>query len=203
MEFTVNFRIASDDNYESPREWDNLGKIVHWHRRYNLGEAAVGDMEEALVSMIPVCEELDRLQQRHEEDKVTREDYIIGLEKLVDKYNICLPIYMYDHSGVTINTTGFACGWDSGQVGFIYASAEDCRREFGRLWRKKAERCLKGEIETYDQFLRGEVYWFCLEVTGDIEEEDSCGGFYGSDIRTNGMLDHIPARYHPFILEEY
>ena len=30
---------------------------------------------------------------------------------------IYLPLYLYDHSGITMNTTGFSCQWDSGQVG--------------------------------------------------------------------------------------
>ena len=37
-----------------------------------------------------------------------------------DPANIALPVFMYDHSGITINTTGFSCRWDSGQVGIIY-----------------------------------------------------------------------------------
>ena len=34
---------------------------------------------------------------------------------------VILPLYLYDHSGITMNTCGFSCPWDSGQVGWIYA----------------------------------------------------------------------------------
>ena len=27
---------------------------------------------------------------------------------------VILPLYLYDHSGITMNTTGFSCPWDSG-----------------------------------------------------------------------------------------
>jgi hypothetical protein len=40
---------------------------------------------------------------------------------------VWLPVYMYDHSGCTINTTGFSCGWDSGQVGIIYADKDQIK----------------------------------------------------------------------------
>jgi hypothetical protein len=30
-----------------------------------------------------------------------------------------------------MNTTGFSCPWDSGQIGWIYASLEDVKKEFG------------------------------------------------------------------------
>ena len=41
-------------------------------------------------------------------------------------------------------------------------------------------KALKVELEVYDQYLRGEVYWFSVEnKQGDLI--DSCGGFYGYD----------------------
>ena len=47
---------------------------------------------------------------------------------------VILPLYLYDHSGITMNTCGFSCPWDSGQVGWIYASAMDS--SFSRkMWR--------------------------------------------------------------------
>lgn len=31
-------RIVQDVDTESPREWDNLGTMICWHSRYNLGD---------------------------------------------------------------------------------------------------------------------------------------------------------------------
>jgi hypothetical protein len=30
--------VEQDDNTESPREWDNLGTMICFHSRYNLGD---------------------------------------------------------------------------------------------------------------------------------------------------------------------
>ena len=75
--------------------------------------------------------------------------------KVISQKFLMLPLYLYDHSGITMNTTGFSCPWDSGQVGWIYASKEDALREFGgktftAATRKKAEDRMRGEVEYYD-----------------------------------------------------
>lgn len=54
------------------------------------------------------------------------------LKALADETHCILPVYMYDHSGLTINTTGFSCPWDSGLLGWIYASHDKIKEEFGR-----------------------------------------------------------------------
>lgn len=100
-----------------------------------------------------------------------------------DKDHIALPIYLYDHSGITINTTGFSCRWDSGQVGVIYCTKEQAVKEFGNKIctakvRDKALKCLKGEIKDLDQYIRGEVYGFqVFDPQGEVV--DSCWGYYG------------------------
>lgn len=100
-----------------------------------------------------------------------------------DKSNIVLPVYIYDHSGITINTTGFACPWDSGQVGIIYISRKDAVKEWGKTICTaavvhKAREYLKGEIETLDQYLTGRVFGYVVEDPQG-EETESCWSFYG------------------------
>lgn len=100
-----------------------------------------------------------------------------------DKNCIVLPIYLYDHSGITINTTGFACRWDSGQVGVIYCTKADAIREFGNKVctakvRDKALKVLKAEIEELDQYIQGDVYGYqVFDPSGEVV--DSCWGYYG------------------------
>ena len=55
---------------------------------------------------------------------------------------------------------------------------------------ENVERQLQGEVEIYNQYLRGDVYEFVLEDK-DKNHIDSVCGFYGSDVKTNGILDHI------------
>lgn len=114
-------------------------------------------------------------------------------ELLKDK--IWLPVYLYEHSGQTINTTGFSCPWDSGQVGFIAVEKSQVLKEWDkkRLTKnliEKAKECLKGEIKTLDDYLTGNVYGYRInkiteeeDIYGEkiIEEDiDSCWGFFGN-----------------------
>lgn len=48
----------------------------------------------------------------------------------LDKY-VILPLFLYDHSGITMSTSVFSCPWDSGQVGWIYASKQKFIDETG------------------------------------------------------------------------
>jgi hypothetical protein len=157
------FKIFYDTDPQSPRDWDNLGTIVAWHRRYKLGD---------------------------EQPKEDPKEYRSKLPKDV----ILLPVYLYDHSGITINTTGFSCPWDSGQVGFIYVTRERIRQEYSckRISKKRLEsvkRHLDAEIETYDTYLRGEVYGYVREGK-DYSEVDSCWGFFGEH-KDSGILDEL------------
>lgn len=110
-----------------------------------------------------------------------------------------LPIYMYSHSGERISTIPFGDRWDSGLVGYIYmteqkAKEEQLTRKDGKINWKAVKARLESEIETFDQYISGEVYGFISHniKNGIIEEdEDSCYGFFGSDIHKNGILDHI------------
>jgi hypothetical protein len=165
-------QIFVDELSESPREdFDNLGKMICHHNRYSLGD-------------------------KH---NINPKDYNSYAEMLKDimvkeDVGVILPMYMLDHSGITISTTKFSCPWDSGQIGFILASKKSIREEFGvkRITKKlidKVTRILESEVEVYDQYVRGDIYGFKLITDG--EEVDSCWGFYGSDIKTNGMLDNI------------
>ena len=96
---------------------------------------------------------------------------------------VALPLYLYDHSGLTMRTYPFSCPWDSGQVGYIYADREMILKEFGgkrltKAKREKAEKVLKSEVETYDQLLTGQVYGYMVEDQHG-QHIDSCWGFFG------------------------
>lgn len=180
--FTV--RIGQDDGPESPRDWDNIGTMVCWHRRYNLGdEQPSANPDDYMIGMLG-----DAMEYEH--DPVERErlqDTIEALEEgeagedvlheWLNKYYTILPLYLYDHSGITMSTSAFSCPWDSGQVGFIYAR-NDKQSELGPDY--TLEQALRQEVETYDQYLRGDVYYYVVEDE-DGEFLDSCSGFFGFD----------------------
>ncbi len=162
--------VIQDENSNSPIEDDNLGTMICFHRRYNLG---------------------DKHNYKHEDyngwDKM--EDAIIKQEKV----GVILPLYLYDHSGITISTSPFGDRWDSGQIGFIFISKKKMLEEYGgkKVTQKLIDRVteyLKSEVKTYDQYLTGDVYGYKIsEITtcdkGHEHENElgSCWGYYGEE----------------------
>lgn len=217
---TKTLEIHQDNSPFSPRENDNVGTMVCWHNRYNLGDEQPRESpSDYMEYLIHEADEqfLEDLEQEAEDffdsrpggEEALREWDEIYDERIKAKlaeHYIMLPLYLYDHSGLSISTGGFSCPWDSGQVGFIYVSRKKAERAYGartfpelrykgderhefQSLDELAEYYLKLEVETYDQYLRGDVYGFVLKENG--EEEDSCWGFYGHDWRTNGIADHV------------
>ena len=175
--------IFDDLNPCSPREFDNLGTMVCFHRRYNLG-----DETELKSSDFSSWEEL--------------ENYLYKEENAL----IAIPVFMYDHSGLWINTTGFSCPWDSGQVGYIYISKEKVRREYSckRISKKLKEmmrEILCSEVDLYNDYLSGNVYGFTLTDKENAEEIDSSCGFYGTDYIENGIFDYVSSYFTKAELE--
>ena len=168
-------RIFYDEDSESPREFmDNFGVMVYSHRNYKLGD------EELNTENFNGWEEI--------------KEYLIKEKKAV----CVLPLFLYDHSGITIKTTPFGCRWDSGQVGFIYTTEEKIK-EFG-IKEKNIKDFLEGEVKTFDEYIKGEVYGYTLteeikvkitreyedgrkETTETIEEKDldSCWNYWGEE----------------------
>jgi hypothetical protein len=111
------------------------------------------------------------------------------------KDTVMLPLYLYDHSGITMNTGGFSCPWDSGQVGWIYADSEAIKGNYGEVTPEtlvKAEKLLNAEVEEYDHYLTGQCYGF--KLFKEDSEIDSCWGFLGSisDV-PKYIKEHLPA----------
>ena len=163
-------RTYYDNSPESPREWDNLGTMVCFHGRYSLG-----DKHDYNSDDYNGWDEMEK-------DIIKREN--VG---------VILPLYLYDHSGITISTSSFSCPWDSGQIGFIFISKKKMLEEYGgkivtQKLKEKVTEYLKGEVETYDQYLQGDIYGYKIfKVTecdyGHEHEEElgSCWGFYGEE----------------------
>ena len=189
----VLLKIEYDDMNESPREWDNLGTMVCWKRNYILGDDHNYDNNREFMEVL--SEELSDIEPERLYSKTDEQ-----LMSIIEKYAVILPIYKYEHSGISLNTKGFSCRWDSGQVGWIYVTKKQVREEYGakRVSQKLKERIedyLKGEVDTYSQYVAGEVFGFILEDKETGNEIDSCWGFYGYDFTTNGMAEHLPEEY--------
>ena len=162
----LTIKIDYADFSESPREWDNLGTMVCFHMKYSLGDshnfALTGTWEKVKKDII----------------KTNGTSFI-------------LPLYLYDHSGITIRTTAFQDRWDSMQVGFIFVSKKEARKVYGPLGKatiKKVFEVLESEVKTYDQYLRNDIFWY--GVYRGEELIDSCSGFYDLDEARNEAIDY-------------
>lgn len=119
---------------------------------------------------------------------------------------IALPLYLYDHSGITMNCCGFSDQWDSGQIGWIYTdkntvlgTGEDIKRN----WKETAYKWMEGEVKEYDMYLQNEIYGIITEEydgKGNPEDDDSwtdeesCWGFY-SDKWGDDLVEEIANEY--------
>jgi len=155
-------KIEHDVYPINPRtEYDNLGTMVCFHKRYTLGDET--DMR------VDWFEDWDEMEKHLIEE---------------EKAEVILPVSLYDHSGIKM-TVGTASGWDCGQVGFIYMTGENMLSAFNEktitdALLKRATEALEAEVATYNQYLTGEVYGFVVE-DDDGNIVDSCYDIYGRE----------------------
>jgi hypothetical protein len=155
-----------DEDASNPREeQDNFGRIVCWHSRYTLGDEA-----KFLYNGKEIHDAWDGPTEFQEWAKRQR-----GI--------VVLPLYLYDHSGITMSTGAFGNVWDSGQVGYIYATREMIlanwqRKRLDKQLVASAAELLKSEVAQFDEYLRGAVYGYSVEDSAG-KTLDSCWGFYG------------------------
>lgn len=181
---TIELQIFQDEDPPNPREWDNLGTMVCWHRNYALGD-------------------------KH--DFQSPKDFLASIKSRVA---VMLPLYLMDHSMLTIRTypfDGIYGRWDSGQVGFIYITKEQIRKEMCYTSRKRknpdlrrikriskelmarAQSILMSEVSVYNDYLQTNTWGFQLLRGG--EDIHSCWGFYGTDWKANGLADQLGLKY--------
>jgi hypothetical protein len=121
------------------------------------------------------------VSERDEKDEALSKKYAAKKQKLIKDALIVLPLYLYDHSGITMSTGSFGCPWDSGQVGLIVCTKARAVKEWGgkskrytKAVQEKAIACLEAEVEVYDAHIRGNYVLACavdpdtMEVYGSL-----------------------------------
>lgn len=158
-------KIFQDEDPESPRTWDNMGTMICSHRNYNLGD-----------------------EQFDSDDFDGWDD--LKMHLLNERgAGWVLPLYLYDHSGLKLYTEGNTTTmhhqeWDSGQVGFIFVTQEKLEEEYGVVGDSEIEKAIevmKAEVQTYSQYLEGDIYGYTITNPRTGEEVDSLWGMYGID----------------------
>jgi len=207
-------RIIHDAMPSNPREWASEDphaiSLICWHNRYNLGDEHRYDsetfhLELAMEADADLEDRVYDLENRHYQRLIragASHEAACALvearlaryvEKALEGWYI-VPIYMYDHSGISLSTGPFSCRWDSGQVGWAVLSPEAAKNY------PDPKKAIESEVETYSQYVSGDVWGFVLEEAKtcdtcghtEWEEVDSCWGFYGSDPAENGIYDNLP-----------
>ena len=168
----MTIRIEYETDIESPRkEYDNMAHLVFLDNRYATGDGIV------------TVDEINEIMK--------------------DPDAIWLPVYMYAHSGATVSTSPFSCPWDSGFAGIVYAYTNEALKwggftEEGEELDAIIRRNLQIEVETFDQYLTGDVYYFeTVKENEDGDEEilDSCEGLYGFDYAKQYALENAQCIY--------
>lgn len=178
---------------EDPRSWDNLGTMLCCHRDYRLGDCNTNrETEEQLAE---ICRKYGKSDEEIDEMTFAEE-----VQFILNQEDVCgFPLWLYDHSGISISTTRQSA-WDSSFVGLIFVEKDSYLAQMGLkediYWKVGAEKALESEIEIYSDFLEGNVYQWTLyeptiiitqsmdgkELSRKIDEEgekvDGIGGYY-------------------------
>ncbi len=165
---TYELEIEQDNDPMNPRtDWDNITTIVSFHKRYDLGDKTNYKSSD-FDSWIELKEQIES-------------DYKVLMIK---------PLYMYDHSGITISTSPFGCQWDSGQIGWVFIDEKQLKLMCGDndYTDEKLSDIIDSDIKTYDQYITGEVYQYTIyEIeTCDKGHEhksivESCGSYFSEE----------------------
>lgn len=216
------YELEDNDNDDAPA-WCNFDSVLEMLEAH--ADEARADMEDMIAEGVPSSTderaqaEVDSIRAAYGFEFLrelgrkgmwqTRHDERLGIA-------LCRPLFLYDHSGITISAGSFNCRWDSGQVGWQYVTDEALAAEWNGD-RDKALKYMDAVLETYDHYITGEVYGFEIEEAKpftkkfadgsedeedvDWEDGDSCYGFYGDDPMENGMADHVPNELHDAMKE--
>lgn len=210
--------IEQDTDLIHPRDnFDHYSTLYTWHRRYSIGGKDDENYKEPINNLyVWAFDQFNELTNsitltnytsydqtiyfNNEEPNQEQMDFFLNFvqEWLVANVAI-LPIYMYDHSGLTISTGPFSCPWDSGQVGIIYIEKSTCEK-IGINF-DHAKEYLKGDIEELDNYLTSNVFVVSIYET---EEEEFDGEIVYDDeeqpkdreiiICVNGYYDYDHAK---------
>lgn len=161
---------------ENPRENCDLASTMWcWHGRYNLGD----------------------------DDKPRTEDFDgwDAIEAYVrDNYEVLAikPLYLFDHSGISMSVGDFGDRWDSGQVGFLFVTEDHYNTMIGaaddtpgvkRAW---AEKVIDQDVEVYDQYIGGSVYYGeLLDLDDPVADREPGGDYYGYKHKESGLLHDL------------
>jgi hypothetical protein len=143
--------------------------MVCCHKRYGLGDVM---MRTATAVLEHIAQEL-----KIDYDDTADDWEDADLYALIEQRAVILPLFLFDHSGLSMSTSRPACPWDSGQVGYIWARLEDATAA-----------TLQAEVEVYSLYLQGDVYrYLVLDEDGTTILEENAGIFGEAEAEAQGQ----------------
>lgn len=164
--------IVQDPEPLNPRtDWDNPWEWYSNHRRYSF------DYRDGKRLEIDDVYTADWDKEDHGDESLCE----AILRQNPDFLDV-QPIYLFDHSGLSVSLGSFNDPWDSG----VGAIAVITRKKAEEYWpdlkgddeklKERAYKALESEVEAFDKYLRGDVYGYIVHANDG--EGDSCFGFY-------------------------
>ena len=217
MEQTINYkgcriRVVQDELSESPNEWGNTEIfLVYDHRQFMVKR--------------------DEFNPEDIHAYISGEDYSIGY--LYEDYYI-FPVEAYIHSGIILSLyeTNPTCRFDSSVTGFVLVKTKiESMAGIEFITESMAKERAEALLETWNQYLSGEVYGYIVEkpniiysiskdkfdrlvfendlatlesefeIEHDWKVVDSCWGYYG-DPEDSGLIDEAKSVIDNFTKNE-
>lgn len=193
----IKIEIIQDEDLFDPREeWEHIGTMVCFHRRYKLGDKnqpkSIGRLLYELLEDRRLWSEvnftkspLDYSDEHNQEnfEQCLLDDNIYAWEeamRVAKKHYVIRPMTLLDHSGLSIRIGSSHWesdpgGWDSGFIGYIYvhnSKAEETGVDLDALGDR-----LRREVEEYNDYLTGNCWGYIIDRNGS--NHDSSWGFLG------------------------
>ncbi len=174
-EYTLEIYRDEDSTLNS-RDFENLGKIISWHKRYDFTDPIV--KKEFDSSILETPNNFIKYATKH---------------KLFYK-----PIFMYEHSTIVLSLRNdiypFNDKWDAGQIGFIFATREDIKKwynvdEIDNEILNKVYEEFEREIDELNKDIQGDNFYYVLKK-GD-EKLESLTGFRYEDFSRDWFWEDL------------
>jgi len=169
-------KLIQDSDCMNPREWDNLGTFVGWHRDYNIGDEQ------------PSCDPSEYLADLPDDEVILN---VYAYEHGGIVYSTDPFACAWDSGQVGFihcsSSHQFAAGMDRDAI-------EACLRSEVEIFSQWASGDVYGYVvEKWEPADCGDP------DHGEWVETDSCWGFYGTDWQANGIYDALPDEVQPMV----
>ena len=183
--------VDYDDCDWSPREWGGLSTFYTWDSGYYSPDKHNFNSGLEFLGTIIGEELIEKIHDKYDNNS----DFFEDITKRLDKLGYILyPVSKYEHSGVQY-FLGVSSGWDTGTVGVIFAEKKKICEWFNvkkvtQKVRKNVQEQFENEIDLYNKYVNGEVYYVSIENFKG-ENCDCLSGVYEDIYNTETMYKFI------------